>query len=219
MGSTTSLRTFIIDSAIGIGSRPAFGLLDHAKWLEDYLGLIKPPAYPFEVKSRLAATGKGVFQEHCHSCHGGSRTGKVIPIDEIGTDRNRLNTWTQEAADGMNEAVAEMGIDREGMIKTNGYVAMALDGLWLRAPYLHNGSVPSLRDLLKPPNKRPTVFYSGYDVVDSTNVGFVTQGDEAKRVGFKYDTQLKGNGNEGHRYGTRLTSREKKALIEYLKTL
>ncbi len=143
----------------------------------------------------------------------------MIPIYEIATDRNRLDTWTKEAAEGMNEAVAAMGIEREGMIKTNGYVAMPLDGLWLRAPYLHNGSVPSLRDLLEPEERRAKVFNSGYDVYDPTRVGFVTQGEEAERVGFTYDTRLKGNGNKGHLYGTHLSPREKKALIEYMKTL
>ena len=51
--------------------------------------------------------------------------------------------------------------------KTNGYANMPLDGLWLRAPYLHNGSVPTLRALLFP-EERPAVFYRGYDVYDWT---------------------------------------------------
>ncbi len=218
-GSTTSLRTFIIDSAIGVGARPSRDFLDHMQWLEEYLRTVEPPEYPFDVDQELAATGKRVFGKHCASCHAGARAGSVIPIDEIGTDRNRLDTWTVEAAVGMNKAVAAMGIEREDVIKTNGYVAMPLDGVWLRAPYLHNGSVPSLRALLEPEKKRPKLFFSGYDVHDPTHVGFVTQGEEAERVGFRYDATLKGNGNKGHRYGTELSPQEKNALIEYMKTL
>ena len=102
--------------------------------------------------------------------------------------------------------------------KTNGYVNMQLHGLWLRAPYLHNGSVPTLRDLLKPPEQRPKVFYRGYDVYDFENVGFISAGPGAERSGFKYDTSEKGNGNGGHLHGTELGTDEINALLEFLKT-
>jgi hypothetical protein len=84
---------------------------------------------------------------------------------------------------------------------------------------LHNGSVPSLRDLLKPAAERPKVFYRGYDVYDPVNVGFVTEGEEAQRVGTRYDVGERASGNQGHEYGTDLSAKEKDALIEYLKTL
>ena len=63
------------------------------------------------------------------------------------------------------------------------------------------------------------VFYRGDDVYDPITVGFVTQGEGAERVGFKYEARLKGNGNRGHLYGTNLSSEEKWALIEYVKTV
>jgi len=99
-----------------------------------------------------------------------------------------------------------------------GYTVPHLDGIWLRAPYLHNGSVPSLRDLLKAPADRPRSFYRGYDVYDSLNVGFIVQGPEAQKVGSLYDVGRKGNGNEGHVFGTTLPAADKESLIEYLKT-
>jgi hypothetical protein len=95
---------------------------------------------------------------------------------------------------------------------------MPLDGLWLRAPYLHNGSVPDLRALLDPPSARPKVFYIGYDVYDYQRGGFVTQGPDAERRGWRLDTRARGNGNGGHEYGTDLSHAEKIALVEYLKT-
>jgi len=119
--------------------------------------------------------------------------------------------------------------------KTYGYANMPLDGLWLRAPYLHNGSVPTLRQLLEPAT-RPAVFYTGYDVYDYANVGFVTapcctgpvtsgcvQPQAGACVppgqGWEFKTSLRGNGNQGHTYGSDLTPAEKDALLEYLKTL
>ncbi|MCG8463205.1 MAG: hypothetical protein MI919_43550, partial [Holophagales bacterium] len=86
-------------------------------------------------------------------------------------------------------------------------------------PYLHNGSVPTLWDLLQAPENRPKSFYKGYEVLDPTKVGFVHEGPQAEKVGFLLDTTVPGNGNGGHRYGTELTDEEKQDLLEYLKTL
>jgi hypothetical protein len=94
-----------------------------------------------------------------------------------------------------------------------------LDGLWLRAPYLHNGSVPTLTDLLEPVAQRPKRFWRGYDIYDRTKIGFITDGPDAQRLGFFYDTSLPGNANAGHVYGTNLPPESKRALLEYLKTL
>ena len=75
----------------------------------------------------------------------------------------------------------------------------------------------TLADLLEEPSKRPRLFFRGYDVLDPEKVGFVSQGAEAERVGFRYDTGVVGNSNGGHLWGTALTGEDKRALIEYLK--
>src|SRR3546814_2980261 len=80
--------------------------------------------------------------------------------------------------------------------------------LWLRAPDLHNGSVPTLRDLLEPPAQRPMVFWRGYDLYDPVDVGFVSQGPEAERIGTRHDTRGRNNGNGGHLFGTQLPEAE-----------
>ena len=106
--------------------------------------------------------------------------------------------------------------------KTNGYANSPLDGIWLRAPYLHNGSVPNLRELLEPASKRTRKFYRGNDVYDPQNVGFVSNIPEQDgRIFYLFDTDKPGNGNGGHegkQYGTDLLPAEKQALLEYLKT-
>ena len=103
--------------------------------------------------------------------------------------------------------------------KTHGYANQPLDGIWLRGPYLHNGSVPTLRDLLNPPAQRPAMFYRGNDVFDAVGVGFVSNVAESGGRRFtRYDTTVPGNGNMGHEYGTTLSDADKAAIVEYLKT-
>lgn len=96
------------------------------------------------------------------------------------------------------------------------FEARVLEGIWAAAPYLHNGSVPTLDDLLKPAAQRPSVFYMGtnYDV---NKVGLSSSQEPS--AGYEYRTSVKGNSNEGHEYGTQLSAQQKVALIEYLKSL
>ncbi|MBI3853627.1 MAG: hypothetical protein HY298_25560 [Verrucomicrobia bacterium] len=233
---TPAVRSVLIDSALGLGAAPdKSNPIDRLNWalkrrrwfikrmedLDNFLSTLPPPKYPFPIDAALAGQGKPIYDRHCAECHdvGKPRTNKPIPIEEIGTDRERLDTWTQPAADQANDAVKRLGITRPNMVKNFGYCSPPLDGLWMRAPYLHNGSVPTLRDLLEPVDKRPAYFYRGYDVFDPVNVGFISHAPPAIRVGWKHDAKERGNGNQGHTYGTGLSDAEKQSLIEYLKTL
>ncbi|HJV25258.1 MAG TPA: c-type cytochrome [Aromatoleum sp.] len=223
-GDSHDARSVIIDSALGVlGAAPhdRQDFLAQVAWLHDYLGKLPAPKYPFPIDADRAAAGKTVFDAHCAGCHQSDRTGTRLPLAEIGTDRSRLDSWNKGAAIEANRVVRAMGIARKGLVEEtlDGYVIQFLDGIWLRAPYLHNGSVPTLRDLLEPPARRPVEFLRGYDVYDQEKVGFVTEGPEAERVGTRYDTQQRGNGNGGHLYGTDLSGADKAALVEYLKTL
>lgn len=96
------------------------------------------------------------------------------------------------------------------------YEARVLEGIWAAAPYLHNGSVPTLDDLLKPANQRPAVFYIGTNY-DISKVGLASS--QTPSPGYEYRTSVRGNGNGGHEYGTQLSATHKTALIEYLKSL
>ena len=223
-GDSHDARSVIIDSALGLlaaAPHDKENFLEQVAWLEDYLGNRQAPKYPFPIDQAKAKTGEGVFAQNCARCHASERTGTRVPIEEVGTDRERLDTWSKQAAIESNKIVRNFGIERRGLveIEPSGYIAAFLDGIWLRAPYLHNGSVPTLRDLLKPVAERPKVFYRGYDVYDPVSVGFVTQGKEAERVGTKFNVAERSNSNQGHEYGTALSQAEKDALIEYLKSL
>ena len=147
----------------------------------------------------------------------GSKVGTTVPIAAIGTDPYRFNSYTALFASNQYSLYPGSRYQFKHFRKTDGYANHPLDGIWLRAPYLHNGSVPTLRDLLDAPERRPKVFYRGYDMFDQANVGFVSDGPEAQ--GFsRYDTNLAGNGNSGHVYGTALPEEDKRAIVEYLKT-
>jgi hypothetical protein len=232
-GLSTSLREVVQSSALGDGATQAWMDRDFAKWdstnpqemsslrrVMNYIGALEAPAYPLPVDNTLAAAGATVYAAHCAECHdqGATRTGTVIPLDEIGTDRHRFDMWTANAATAYNAYGDGHTWKFSGFRKSNGYTATPLDGIWLTGPYLHNGSVPTLADLLEPPSNRPTKFWRGYDVFDATRVGFIVQGPEAERVGTVYDTTLPGNSNAGHNYAVDLSANEKRALVEYLKT-
>ncbi len=220
-GLETNLTETNIMGALAAGTPPDNVPLQDLQRVEDFIRLIPPPDYPFEIDPVLAAQGKPLFENNCASCHafGSDRTGTVIPVEEVGTDGHRVEMWTQAAVDKYLEVGDGQEWDFTHVQKQNGYVSVALDGIWLRAPYLHNGSVPSLTDLLEVPENRTKVFYRGYDVYNPDTIGFVSQGTNAETEGFKYDTSLDGNSNQGHLYGTELSSEDKQALVEYLKTL
>jgi hypothetical protein len=223
-GDSHDAQSVITDSALGLlGAAPhdKEDFLNHMAWLQDYLGKLQAPKYPFPVDAKESAAGKSVFDKNCASCHASDRTGTPLALAEVRTDKDRLDSWNKNAAIAANKVVKGMGIERRGLVEEplKGYVASFLDGIWLRAPYLHNGSVPTLRDLLEPVAKRPKVFYRGYDLYDPVKVGFVTEGPEAERVGTKYDVSQKGGGNMGHEFGINLSTEEKDALVEYLKTM
>jgi hypothetical protein len=188
-----------------------------------YLWEMPVPKYPLGINASLASDGESIYAEQCADCHAvdGSQVGQVVDIDQIGTDRGRLDAFSQDLMDrisGLTYDDTPFFKYYRDYRKTNGYVNGLLDGIWLRGPYLHNGSVPSLWDLLQPEDQRPTTFYRAIDIIDSDNVGFISKGPDAED-GFWYDTRLQGNGNSGHLYGTDLSDAEKWALIEYLKTL
>ena len=229
-GNNNSVEERNRSASFGTGALPPTLDRPSIKRMEAWLEHAKPPPYPYPIDQALAARGAPIYRELCARCHGengqdftGELVGQVTAIGEIRTDRHRLDSYSPELAANQNLLYAGYPADRfRHFRKTFGYANHPLDGLWLRAPYLHNGSVPTLRDLLNPASERPRVFYRGYDVFDPKRVGFVSDVPAEKtRKYFRYDTALPGNGNFGHEgraYGTELSAESKEALIEFLKT-
>ncbi|HZT43941.1 MAG TPA: cytochrome c [Chthonomonadaceae bacterium] len=240
-GNNTSLRERNFSAAFGAGATRENvdeQAIDRVqKWVET----LPPPAYPFARTNdpKLLARGKAIYDRYCFACHDihGQYVGQVLPLAEIRTDEHRLNSYTQKLRD--LQLAYGQGYDWQfkHFIKTNGYANVPLDGIWARAPYLHNGSVPTLQDLLTPAERRAdrllyqegktggarSIFYVGHGVYDPKNVGFRIDVKEVDgRRSFAYDITQTGNSNKGHtgqRYGTELSDSDKWALIEYLKTL
>ena len=221
-GLNTTLIEATYSAALAAGATAQSVDIPSLQRVNNWLLDAPSPRYPFPIDRELAERGKNIFDQLCASCHafGQAGTGQLVPLAEVGTDHNRADHWTRQAADEFNRQFDKYswGFDHfRG--KTGGYVALALDGVWARAPYLHNGSVPSLQDLLEPPENRPLSFYRGYDVYDLQKVGFVSDVPSGGGRQFsRFDTSLPGNGNGGHLYGTALSSKDKTALIEHLKT-
>jgi len=113
-----------------------------------------------------------------------------------------------------------------GVRELRSYKARPLAGVWATAPFLHNGSVPSIYQLLSPQDERVTTFYKGSFEYDPQHLGYRT---EAFNNAFLFDTQITGNHNSGHEFragnlgngviGRGLQPQERRALLEYLKVL
>jgi hypothetical protein len=101
-----------------------------------------------------------------------------------------------------------------------GYTSRPLNGVWATAPFLHNGSVPTMYDLLLPPDQRPRTFYLGTREYDPKKLGLLTDKNEAIGNVFEFNTAVEGNSNGGHDYSNAtLSDPDRFAIIEYLKTL
>jgi len=234
-GNNTSLQERNLSAAIGAGVTPK--TVDHASlrrvagWLMD----LPAPVSPHPLNAQAALRGQAIYKAECFACHGGQeaggyvfkaeKLGKVTPIALIGTDRARLDSYTKEFREQqLSKMFAGTPYQFRYFRKTDGYSNQPLDGLWLRGPYLHNGSVPTLTDLLKAPAERPKAFLRGrdQDVIDPVNGGFLTTactpGQPTPRGTSCYDTALPGNGNGGHLYGVGLTPEQKADLLAYLLT-
>jgi hypothetical protein len=233
-GLNTSLREAVLSSALSDGATKKWLDGDAGNWnrtepkatsslhrVMNYIGELKPPKYPFPIDGRLAAAGALTYDSMCASCHkaGEARAQSIIPLAEIGTDPHRLDRWTADAANASNAWGRGHAWKFSNFRKTAGYMAVPLDGVWLTAPYLHNGSVPTIADLLEPVASRPGKFWRGYDLYDAEQLGYVARGAEAERAGTPFDVTGPGNSNAGHLYGTALPPEQKRALLEYLKTL
>jgi hypothetical protein len=192
-----------------------------------YINSLKAPAYPKSIDKVLSKQGGILFVENCSKCHGSYGSGGkypnlLIPEYEIQTDSllYKSNYQSYQFVDWFNNSWFATGDHPARLEPFDGYIAPPLDGVWITAPYLHNGSVPDLETLLNS-KERPVYWSRDFDnpQYDYETLGWkYTKRDSAQRATV-YNTLLPGYGNGGHLYGDKLTSKERRAIIEYLKTL
>jgi mono/diheme cytochrome c family protein len=204
-----------------------------------FLLRLEAPRYPFPIDQARAGQGRELFEQNCARCHGtyGPKwkyPNKIVPLAEIGTDRNLAESLSDKLAEHYNQTWLAKEIGPEGkpfqFTAHQGYQAPPLDGVWATAPYFHNGSVPTVYHVLNS-KARPKIYTRSYrtgrEDYDPVKVGWkvtvLDRSPEAKMSGAErrkiYDTTRPGHGNGGHTFGDDLTEEERAAVIEYLKTL
>lgn len=198
----------------------------HMPDLLSFIYSIEPPKYPKPIDEQKAAKRKTIFTKNCSSCHGEYRDLKnfpnlLIPESIIKTDSflYQSNYSNPQFVNWFNKSWFTTGDHPAQLQPFAGYIAPPLDGIWITAPYLHNGSVPTLEALLNS-SVRPRYWSRDFKkpMYDYQNIGwqFTAQQSGGNDI---YDTDKKGYGNMGHYFGDKLTSDERSAVIEYLKTL
>lgn len=193
-----------------------------------WLLTLEPPKYPYPVDTVLAARGRLVFNASCARCHGtygplGDYPNLLIPEAIIRTDSllYKNNFQYPQFIEWFNSSWFSSGPYPAELSPFDGYIAPPLDGVWVTAPYLHNGSVPTLEALLD--SKKRPVYWSRFlgskTVYDYEEVGFQYKTYAAPGGSSVYNTTLPGYGNYGHAFGDRLSDKERREVLEYLKTL
>lgn len=193
----------------------------------EWIRSLEAPAYPFPIDQPLAAQGKVLFERKCAECHGTYGAEETYPnlliqLSTIRTDSSLANMYQvyPEYHTWYNSSWYAQGTHKAQLLPNNGYVAPPLDGIWATAPYLHNGSVPTLDDLLYSA-QRPRFWKRTFNNSDfnQQKMGWNYTVETSKTDINTYDTSLPGYNNGGHTFGDVLTDIERKAVLEYLKTL
>jgi mono/diheme cytochrome c family protein len=247
-GNTNSILERNIGQALGMGAvfDPATHestlRIGNLHQLEVLTHKLQPPKWPADVLGAIdenkAQQGEQIFNQKCLVCH----QDKMFAQMQVGTDPNRANSFGQSvgttpfpkaiapilgglkkrafADDGISPA-EQAGMDANPVIwrATAQYLARPLNGIWATAPYLHNGSVPTLYDLLH--DRRPAKFATGNREFDPIRIGYQDDVTITAPNIWIYDTTQPGNSNIGHSgeaFGTTLSEDQKVALLEYLKT-
>ncbi len=205
----------------------------YAPDIRAFIASLAPPEYPFPVDSTLVDAGRDVFAGTCSQCHGSyedeqTYPARLVPIDVVQTDSMLVDfafgagvpyvDWFNKSYYGQLSTAAPGA----------GYVAPPLDGIWATAPFLHNGSVPTISMLLDS-NTRPQYWrhlvsdLSDPESYDQQRLGWAHEVLDSGKANLSdvatYDTDLPGYTNSGHQFGDHLTGDQRTAVIEYLKTL
>lgn len=207
--------------------------------MQAFIKTIRAPSYPFNIDRGLAKKGEALFLQYCAGCHGTYDPDEskewypnlLIPLDVIDTDDVVANggvIYAPELVDWYNKSFYGQITKMVPNDPFPGYMAPPLDGIWATAPFLHNGSVPNL-ELVLSSSKRPTYWRRidydstnfdeigvGWPYVEVSEAQRYADADERKHI---YDTTYWSQSNKGHTFGDVLSDSERRAVLEYLKTL
>jgi hypothetical protein len=189
--------------------------------------------YPAPIDRELVAHGKQVFDATCAGCHGHyvehgsemrvSYKERVIPQPALGTDAARIDAVTPAFVEAANAYALVRGHTR--VRNTGGYVPPVLLDVWARGVFGHAGQWPSLEALATPPEERPRRFIvdtTGLYDLERVGVRYEVEplGGRPLRAGeYLYDGGTPGLGVEGHAFLSKLPRADRRAVLEYLKTL
>ncbi|MES2790720.1 MAG: cytochrome c [Planctomycetota bacterium] len=207
-----------------------------ASWENDYRDILawieslQAPRYPFPVDATLASAGQTVFNGHCAKCHGTYGDQEIFPervidLAVLGTDPIRLNALSPIYREKFQHSWLANYNTTDPVWLPKGYIAPSLNGIWASAPYLHNGSVPTLWHMLHA-EERPQIWKRTPTGYDQQRVGLEISTPETVPEGLLsgdrrqyFDTSKSGKSSAGHRFPDELNEDEKQAVLEYLKTL
>lgn len=224
-----AITTFFTVPSMGVHPDRAYAGAGKARDVFAFLATYQAQPFPGPIDRAAAASGARLYASECAACHG-SYSGDARPrlarfpnwIGDVGTDPLRARLFD----DALIQAVTRTQY-RERIVprRGRGYAAPPLAGIWASAPYLHNGSVPSIAALLDPPN-RPRRFLTGGHSLDFATLGIRLAPDGSYPADLRpwsrpawIDTGKPGLANTGHPHGAQLTAAEKRDLIEFLKLL
>lgn len=217
----TLSRNFVAAFALGAPMQDGRGVLDVAALQRhtDLMQVVRPPRYPWAVDPKAAARGAKIYEISCARCHDGPEDdSRLYAPAEIGTDPTRARIFDAQQAARHNHFPHTLAVEgytppaEPAFRSTQRYWAPSLEGVWARVPYLHNGSVRTMEQLLTPPEFRERKWFRGTRAYLTQEMGLADDGD------YVFDATSKANSNGGHAYGVYLTVRERRDLIEYLKT-
>jgi mono/diheme cytochrome c family protein len=232
LAAITSL--FLVSTA-GVSYDRAPQALPQVKDIYRFLNSTRAAPFPGKIDAPLAARGASIYAQTCASCHGEYKADPAGPIlirfpnwhGEKNTDLMRAKSFDAAMATRIMRSNYAALIEAQS---SDNYSAPPLAGLWSSAPYLHNGSVPSVWAMLTP-EARPKKFNAGGHALDFRTLGISLDSPDASGIaryprGYKpwsgvstIDTTAPGSSNKGHDYGARLNTADKTALIEFLKQL
>jgi Cytochrome C oxidase, cbb3-type, subunit III len=208
----------------------AIDALDDADTTVAFLKSYRPASFPGAIDPASARTGAAIYARQCAACHGDyrleGRRARLVRfpnwVGAVGTDPLRATAFDQAlvAAVGRSSYASRISVTLGP-----GYAAPPLTGLWASAPYLHNGSVPTLAALLSPAT-RLARFQVGGHALDFHKVGLRLTEHGNYPAGYRpfaqpvwLDARRPGRGNRGHPFGADLPNADKQALIAFLKLL